>query len=598
MKKILYSLLPALLTVFCLAYGPVAFGHSNGAPSGYTGSPGDGHSCTSCHGGSASPVTGYITTNIPGTGYVAGNNYTITVSFTGSGGKGFEVSPQNAAGSQLGTLAPGSGSKLVGGTKYCTHSSKISGSTATWAFTWTAPAAGTGNVTFYGAFAITEATTKTEAVTVSENAAQPLAVVASANPSTILAGATSQLTATATGGSSNYTYSWTSNPAGYTSTQQNPVVTPSGTTTYTVQVSDGSGTASANTTVTVIPANLQVAASANPSTVTQGQSSQLNALASGGSGSYSYSWVSNPAGFTSTSQSPVVTPAVTTQYTCTVNDGYQNSSNSTTVTVTASTLAVNVTATPNSLCSGGTTQLNAAASGGSGNYTYNWNSVPAGFTSTLPNPTATPAVTTKYFAHVNDGTNTVVDSVNVTVQPAPAAFAGNDTVICLPVTQILLSGTASNASSVLWTTSGDGTFSSASSLQTTYFPGTLDKSTGHVNLTLTANGTAPCANAVSVRHITLDPCNGIPTAGNAELKFSFWPNPTTGKITLSVNMPGPATVIIRVSDLTGSLRYREQFEMQDPSLSRTLDLQNLPSGLYLVKIECGNTVSVQKLVIL
>jgi len=434
MKKTLYSLVHALIIVFFLAFAQIAFAHSNGAPSGYTGSPGDGHTCTSCHGGSASPVTGYITTNIPGTGYVAGSNYTITVSFTGSGGKGFEVSPQNATGSQLGVLAPGSGSKLVGGTKYCTHSSKINGSSATWTFSWTAPAAGTGNVTFYGAFAITEATTRTEAVTVSENASQPL--------------------------------------------------------------------------------------------------------------------------------------------------------------------AVNVSATPNSLCSVGTTQLNAAASGGSGNYTYSWTSVPAGFSSLLQNPSATPAVTTKYFAHVNDGTNTVVDSVLVTVQPAPAAFAGNDTVICLPVTQILLSGTASNSTTLLWTTSGDGTFSNASNLQTTYFPGTLDKSTGQVNLTLTANGTAPCNNAVSVRHITLDPCNGIPTAGNTELKFSFWPNPTSGKITLSVNMPASATVRISVSDLTGNIRYHEQFEIQDPSLSRTLDLKNLPSGIYMVKIECRNMATVKKLVII
>ncbi|MFZ4771494.1 MAG: T9SS type A sorting domain-containing protein, partial [Ferruginibacter sp.] len=47
-----------------------------------------------------------------------------------------------------------------------------------------------------------------------------------------------------------YTYSWTSNPAGFTSALQNPFVTPSINTTYTVTMSDG--TSSANSSVNII----------------------------------------------------------------------------------------------------------------------------------------------------------------------------------------------------------------------------------------------------------------------------------------------------------------------------------------------------------
>ena len=128
--------------------------YPTGAPAGKTGSPGDGSSCTSCHGQAATTTAGLITSTIPVTGYVPGQTYQITaVATLGSSGKyGFEVSSQNASGTQLGTLVAGTGSKLVGGSKYVTHSS-ASTSVKTWTFGWIAPAAGTGEVTFYGAFA-------------------------------------------------------------------------------------------------------------------------------------------------------------------------------------------------------------------------------------------------------------------------------------------------------------------------------------------------------------------------------------------------------------------------------------------------------------
>jgi len=203
--------------------------YPSGSPAGYTGSPGDGQNCTSCHNGSATTQAGIITSNIPGSGYLPGSNYTITVTLSGSGEKGFEVSPQNASGSLLGTLTAGSGSKLVGGGKYCTQSSEVGGSSATWNFTWTAPAAGTGTVTFYGAFTITKPVTRLSTLVVNEGVL-PLTVTATAAPYTIQPGNSSQLAAIASGGSGTNTYSWVSVPAGFTSTLQNPTVSPAVTT--------------------------------------------------------------------------------------------------------------------------------------------------------------------------------------------------------------------------------------------------------------------------------------------------------------------------------------------------------------------------------
>ena len=144
--------IPSLAAI--ILFSSYTMNYPTGAPVGKTGSPGDGSNCSSCHGGTASTTAGQITSNIPVDGYVAGQTYQITATnpLTGSGKYGFEVSPQNVAGTQLGTLVAGTGSKLVGGTKYVTHSNANS-TTHIWSFNWVAPAAGTGAVTFYGAFA-------------------------------------------------------------------------------------------------------------------------------------------------------------------------------------------------------------------------------------------------------------------------------------------------------------------------------------------------------------------------------------------------------------------------------------------------------------
>jgi hypothetical protein len=120
-------------------------------------------------GGTATPVTGWITSDVPATGYLPGNTYTITATGPGSGKKGFEISPQDLAGNLIGTLTAGSGNKLVGNNKYVTHSAAVTTNPAAWTFQWTAPAGGAGDVTFYGSFAVTKTVTKTTTLTISQS---------------------------------------------------------------------------------------------------------------------------------------------------------------------------------------------------------------------------------------------------------------------------------------------------------------------------------------------------------------------------------------------------------------------------------------------
>jgi len=172
MKKYFTILFPAgaiLFVILMAGFGGSELRNPGGAPPGYTNSPGDGQNCSHCMGGTAAAVTGWITSNIPASGYVPGSTYTITATATGSGDKGFEVSPQDLSGNLLGTLTAGTGNKLVGSGKYVTHNATITGDIATWNFQWTAPATGIGDVTFYGSFIVGKLNTKTTTMTVSQS---------------------------------------------------------------------------------------------------------------------------------------------------------------------------------------------------------------------------------------------------------------------------------------------------------------------------------------------------------------------------------------------------------------------------------------------
>ncbi len=126
-----------------------------GSPGGFTGSPMDGQNCTMCHTSFvAQTVPNLISADIPQQGYESGQRYQITVtgSHTGATTMGFELTAESGDG-KAGTFTVSSGStRLVNSDNAVTHTNQgvaASGGSRTWTVNWTAPATGTGNVTFY-----------------------------------------------------------------------------------------------------------------------------------------------------------------------------------------------------------------------------------------------------------------------------------------------------------------------------------------------------------------------------------------------------------------------------------------------------------------
>ncbi len=85
----------------------------------------------------------------------------------------------------------------------------------------------------------------------------------------------------------------------------------------------------------------------------------------------------------------------------------------------------------------------------------------------------------------------------LTVANCPLVTGGSDQVICQSPLSVTLQGSAQDASSVTWTTSGDGVFGDVHSAVTDYTPGPNDLLDGNVLLTLTGAPALPCMGLVS-----------------------------------------------------------------------------------------------------
>ena len=111
----------------------------------------------------------------------------------------------------------------------------------------------------------------------------------------------------------------------------------------------------------------------------------------------------------------------------------------------------------------------------------------------------------------NGGCTSTLVTLDITIVDAPTANAGANGDVCVGDIYSLSAATAANQVSVLWTTSGDGTFSnvSATSLNPDYTPGPNDILAGTVDLTLTVTGNSPCLSISSTMTLTVIP-NPIP----------------------------------------------------------------------------------------
>ncbi len=240
-----------------------------------------------------------------------------------------------------------------------------------------------------------------------------LAVNPVASPTAVCAGSPSQLTANASGGSGTYTYSWTSNPAGFTSTEANPTVNPTVTTMYSLTVNDGYTSATGAVTITVYPLptvsvdSPEICASVGSATIT---------ATPGSAGSYQYTW-SVPAGAANPGNVASFNASFAGNYSVVITDANLcKGTGSGTLTIHP-----NPTVTVNSpaICAGSGPATISATPSPTGTYSYSW-TVPAGMTDPGNVSSFTTDVAGEYTVEITDGKSCKATSTGtLTVHPVP-----------------------------------------------------------------------------------------------------------------------------------------------------------------------------------
>jgi hypothetical protein len=257
------------------------------------------------------------------------------------------------------------------------------------------------------------------------------------------------------------------------------------------------------------------------------------------------------------------------------------------------------TASPGHICVGNDSiQLRSIVYGGSGTYSWSWSSIPAGFSSTLQNPKCAPIINTKFICSVSDGSNTRIDStLTVIVEGIPYSYAGNDTVVDPSVVSIDLHGIAENYRIFQWQTTGNGSFSSVSQLNTTYTFGSTDLSSGIVSLKLVAVANPPCTGTyASTMAVHIWPA-GIQDKSSNKIILSIQPNPA--RETVSVIIDGientPATLTLL--NMNGQIVYTDNLTISSSAITKQINLAGFARGIYSVRLRTENAVETRKLVV-
>jgi gliding motility-associated-like protein len=343
------------------------------------------------------------------------------------------------------------------------------------------------NYLFYVAESDGTCTSLTAAVGVTVNAL-PTAPVAAGT--TICAGSTATLTATAVGSANWYADAGLTNLIGTGSVYNTIALT--STTDFYVTDTDGNSCESAATIVTVVVDPLPVAPVAAPDTICEGASATLTATGSGGT----LNWYSDPGGLNMVGAGATLVLAVVNQSTTYFVDETDATTGCTSSMVSV-TVEVNALPNPPSasdivICSAADIILTATGSGAGDLVFYDNNNVELGrYTMSIGNETGsfnagTQAVGNYVYlvAEESGACSSNVQSINVEVLALPAApNAFNDSPVCEGETVHLQANTIIGAT-YSWT--GPNGFSST--LQNITIANISTADTGSYFVAVTLNG--------------------------------------------------------------------------------------------------------------
>jgi hypothetical protein len=252
----------------------------------------------------------------------------------------------------------------------------------------------------------------------------------------------------------DHSYSWTTTPTGFTSTLSEITVSPTETTSYSLtETNTLTGCFNSNEVeVTLNP--LPNVSTGTDAEICDGEQTTIGESTEAG---FSYSWISNPAGFTSTLSENEVSPSATTTYTLTKENIGTSCLSTSAITVTVNPLPEADAGDGSTLCQESSITLGKVEVIGN---TYSWsvsdnlnNTGIAQPTYTTPENSTQSIIQEKLYLTVTSNKNCMsIDSVVISTYSNPIANAGDDIeVVCDETTNLNASATGgTGAYSYTW----------------------------------------------------------------------------------------------------------------------------------------------------
>ncbi len=425
---------------------------------------------------------------------------------------------------------------------------------------------------------------------------------ATATPSAICFGASSQLNVTLIGGTGPYTYSWTpttglSNPA-----IANPVATPDATTAYQVTVTDAASViAQSSITLTVHVAPPVPGPIAGSQIVCAG-STNTYSIVEVPTATY-YSWLI-PAG----------AQIIGATNTSTVSIQFGTTSGSVSVIaendcghLSPSVLAVQVNDIPvltppingpDALCSGVAAQFTVVAAPGAAAYNWSFPSdvtiVGGGSSDTVHVIWGNTAGEVSVFAENLCGQGTsITKNVSMSVLPGPAGIITGKDTVCIDRGGYQYSIPEIPAvTSYIWLfptgvqiTAGAGTNIVTVTFEPNAVPGAI-----------TVKGSNSCGEGqAATKNVLTQNCAGI-GENNLSSQVSIYPNPVNGQLSISIK-GRESHLVLTISDIKGVLKYTETLENIPAEFVKKLDVTKFSRGVYVLTLKNSNGVYTEKLIV-
>lgn len=421
--------------------------------------------------------------------------------------------------------------------------------------------------------------------------ALPAAPVAS-NGGTVCEGSNLLLYSTTISGA---TYRW-NGPNGFTSTAEDPILTaatPAATGTYSVQsVVNGCFSTPSTTSVVVNPKpTAPTASNTGPKCVGDNVSLSASSIPNA-----AYSW-SGPNGFSSSQQNPVLsntTLSMSGTYSVyALVSGCLSNAGTTDVTISTPPNAPTLSSLPNgAACAGDSIQLFASFLSGA---TYEW-SGPAGYSATVQNPiirNISSANSGTYNAVVNKGgcaspAGTI--SITVNAKPTTSDISGADTVRNFETKTYQVSGGATSTYNWI-VTGGQIQTGQLSNVVTIRWAGA-----GNGSVKVTETNFSQCKGAEKVMNVRVNATTSV-TEPKKSLSMKLYPNPASKELFVELDLKQKREVKIEILNLVGQVVDTYNSTDVAGANKHRLDVEQLKSGIYFIRIVAGDETVTQKVTI-